>query len=148
MVVEEEEGAHLLTPVGVEEEVEEDQHLISEEVEEEEGHLPPQEEVEAGTCRLTERLAVEGEVGADMWVRSRRAERGGQCPWLKGEVVVEEEEQARWGLGYQEEWEEEAGCHWRGWRRLARWGLKVEAQRCQDWIYIQDKKTFSCCEQL
>lgn len=87
MVVEEEEGAHLLTLVGVEEEVEEDQHLIPEE---EEGHLPPQEEVEAGTCCLTERLAVEGEVGADMWVRSRRVERGGQCPWLKEEVVEEE----------------------------------------------------------
>lgn len=90
VVVVEEEGMHLLTlmVVVVVEEVEEDRLLVQEEVVEEEGHLPPQVAVEEGTCHLMENLAVEGQVGVDMWVKSLRAEQGGQCPWLKGGVVV------------------------------------------------------------
>lgn len=79
-VVVEEEGMHLLTLIVVEEEVEEDRLLVPEEVVEEEGHLLPQVAVEEGTCHLMENLAVEGQVGVDMWVRSLRAEQGGQCP--------------------------------------------------------------------
>lgn len=116
----EEEGAHPLT-------------LVGEEGEEEEDQLRPQVEVvvAVGMRHLTERSAAGGEAGGGMWARSRRAEGGGWRPQRKGEGAVEEE-QACWGPSWQREAEGEAGCRWWGWRRFARGGLKVEAQRCQE----------------
>lgn len=85
----EEEGVRLLmleeveveveVPLLILEEVEEEGVLllILGEVEEEEVNLLQQEEVAAGRRHLTERLAVEGEVGGEMWVRSWMVGEGG-----------------------------------------------------------------------
>lgn len=129
--------------VVVEEEEEEGNLPIQEEVEEveeEEENLPIQEEAVAGRRCSTERLAVEGEVGGDMWVRSSLAEEGGGlCP-LRVEVE-EEEERSYWGPDWQEE--AEAGCCRWGWRRLAGWGLMEGGQRCRNWTCIKKQnKTF------
>ncbi|TNN74654.1 hypothetical protein EYF80_015201 [Liparis tanakae] len=93
--------------------------------------LPIPEEAEAGRSHLTERLAAEGEVGADLWARSRRTAVGGaRRPWRKTEVVGEE------GRAYRgpDRQAGEAGRGPRGGRRSAGWGLRVEAQQCPDWI--------------
>jgi len=93
--------------------------------------LPISEEAEAGRSHLTERLAAEGEVGADPWARPRRtAVGGGRRPCRKTEVVVEER-RAYQGPNRQAG---EAGRGPRGGRQYARWGLRVEAQQCPDWI--------------
>lgn len=89
VVVEEEEVGHLLLQEVEEVVVEVDCLLILEEVAEVEGIPPLQGEVEAGTCHVMERLLAEGEVAGHMWVRSRRGEWGGQCPWREAAVVVE-----------------------------------------------------------
>lgn len=102
-------------------------HPVPEEVEEEQGHLLLQEE---------------GEVGGELWARSRRVAEGTRL-WPEEEVAEQwysdvkcqqaEEEVVRW-------------CRW-GWRQVARWEQKVEAQRCRGWICIRDtekKPIFSC----
>lgn len=93
---------------------------LEEEVEGEQGHFPLQEE---------------GEVGGEMWVRSRKVSGGTRCLLL--EEAEEVAEQWYSDLKSQQA-EVEVVCRCQP--QFARWEQKVEARRCRGWICSQDKE--------